>query len=362
MFDKLTGMPDFDTSAISGMPIKEKSFAGARFLAPPAGTHFVDCDFSGTLWDGVTLDGQLFTRCNFSGAQFIGCILRTVRFFECVAASARFHRTLTTECHWESGAWGDCQWQECRLARQMVNAVRGGNWEFRVCDISFSTLSSLAFTGLRVESSLIRDLSLVESKVHDQCWQECVMERVIAANSTFGGGQWLGCQGINNRWMGIKARHLAYQSCNFEQSAWSTCEIDGGDFQSNLLRIAHFDSGQLQRLRFKGNTLFAIAFDGSLLRECEFRERDVSHFSLRNARLESCDLNGITGSDLDARGCTMQGTTVSGARFVDANVAGQQPEDWRGADLDLARFEIPEELQDLEWWKTCRPGATRSTQ
>ena len=362
MFDKLTGMPDFDTSAISGMPIKEKSFAGTRFLSPPAGTHFVDCDFSGTHWDGVTLAGVLFTRCNFSGAQFIACVLRTVRFYDCAASSAQFRRTLTTECHWESGDWAACQWLECRLARQMVNAVRGGAWEFRVCDISFTTLSSMTFTGLRVESSLIRDLSLVESTVHDQCWQECVMERVISANDTFGGGQWLGCQGINNRWMAIKARHLAYQSCHFQQSAWSTCQIGGGDFLANTLHIAHFDNGKLHRLHFKGNTLYAIAFDGSLLRECEFREREVSHFSLRNARLESCDLNGLSGSDLDARGCTMQATTVNGARFVDANVVGQQAEDWRGADLDLARFEIPEELQDRDWWKACRPGVTRSMQ
>lgn len=362
MFDNLTGMPAFDPSSISGMPIKEKSFAGKRFLSPPAGTHFVDCDFSGTYWDGVTLDGLLFTRCNFSGAQFIGCVLRTVRYYECTAASATFRRTQTTECHWESGAWETCLWQECRLARQMVNAVRGGAWEFKVCDISFTTLSSLALTSLHCESSLLRDLSLVESKVHEQRWQECVMERVISANSSFVGGQWLGCQGINNRWMSIKARHLTYQSCHFEQAAWSACEIQGGDFLSNVLKVAHFDNGKLHGLVFKGNAMYVVAFDRSVLSECVFREQDVSHLSLRNARLESCDLNGMTGSDLDARGCTMQATTVNGARFVDANVTGQKPEDWRGADLDLARFEIPEDQQDLDWWKTCRPGITRSMQ
>ncbi len=360
MFDNLGGMPAFDVSSISGMPIKEKNFSGERFFAPPSGTHFVDCDFSGTCWEGVTLDGHLFTRCNFSGAQFLGCILRTVRFYECTASSASFRRTLTTECHWESGEWGSCLWLECRLARQMVNAVRGGAWEFKVCDLSFTTLSLLSLASLSLESSLIRDLSLVESKLQEQRWQECVMERVISANSTFDSGLWLGCQGVNNRWMAIKARRLNYQSCNFEQAAWSACEIDGGEYQSNVLKIAHFDNGQLRGLVFKGNAIYVLAFDRSALTDCVFREREVSHLSLRNASLTSCDLNGMTGSDLDARGCVMQGTTVNGARFIDANVAGQKPEDWRGADLDLARFEVPEELQDVDWWQSCRPGVKRS--
>jgi hypothetical protein len=68
----------------------------------------------------------------------------------------------------------------------------------------------------------------------------------------------------------------------------------------------------------------------------------------------------MTGSDLDARACVLLATSVHGARFVDANVEGQDPEDWRGADLDLARFEVPEDQQDMDWWETCRPGVMRS--
>jgi len=360
MFDNLAGMPAFDVSGISGMPIKEKCFSGQRFLAPPAGTHFVDCDFSGTFWDGVTLDGFLFTRCNFSNSQFSGCILKTARFFECTAESASFRQTLTTECHWEGGNWSVMHWLESRLARQIVNGVHGADWVFKGCDLSFMTLSMVKLANLRCERSLVRDLSLVESEVGEQVWQEVLMERVISANSRFQAGQWLGCHGVNNRWMAIKAVHLAYQSCNLEQSAWSGCEIQGGDFMSNVLKVAHFDNSDLRALVFKGNAMYVVAFDQSVLKACVFRERDVSYLSFRNARLESCDLSGMTGSDLDARACVLLATSVHGARFVDANVEGQDPEDWRGADLDLARFEVPEDQQDMDWWETCRPGVMRS--
>lgn len=361
MFDNNMEMPSLDLSSINGMPIKEKSFAGQRFMTPPPGTHFVDCDFSSTQWEGVTLEGCMFTRCRFDGSQFKGCALRNVRWFDCTAQGLTIYQSLSMECHWEGGGWSECRWQECRVVRPMFHQLKGGGWEFKGCDISYATMASLDFTGLLFERSLMRDFSLVESRIRDQVWREVFMERVIAANSEFSGGSWQACQGINNRWMGIKAKGLSYQSCNFEQGAWSRSEIEGGEFHGCNLRIAGFDNGNFRNLNFRDNVLYVVAFDNSVLSGCVFRERDVSYFSLRGARVEECDLRNMSGSDLDARDCQLVETRVEGMRFVEANVMGQDPVDWRGADLDLARFEVPEEQRDADWWSICRPGIARST-
>lgn len=359
MFDNTMELPQFDTSSISGMPTKDKDFSGTRFQEAPQQTHFIDCDFSGTRWEGAALAGHLFTRCRFDSAQFNNCSFARVRFINCSGERVMFRQSFVLESHWEDGRWSDVGWTECRLLRPLFNQLKGGNWAVHGCELAFVTLAQLEFSALSVSGSVVRDCSLVESKVGEQLWQEVHMDRVTYANCHFAAGRWLACRGVNNRWLGLTARNLVYQSCVFDQSGWSRSEIDGASFTGNALRIAGFDNGKYCNFTFHNNQLYMILFDKSCLTACRFQERQVAYLSFREARLEACDLRGMTGEDLDVRGCELHDTAVDGLNFIEANVTGQNPQDWRGAELNFARFEVPEAEQDADWWSACRPGAVR---
>lgn len=356
-FENMADMPMLDLSGLHGMPIKQKDFSGRQFSTLPEGTHFVDCDFSQTHWHELALSGVMFVRCRFDGAHFDACQLASVSFYACQGLGVGVARCEFRECHWEGGNWQAWQWAVSRLLRPIFNRLECREWRFSGCELGFLTFSDCQLSALGVESCLVRDVSLVDSQIQGQFWHNCLLERVMVANSRLADSRWLACQGINNRWMAVQGRAFEYRNCHFEQTAWSACAIEQMHFAGNSLRISSFDGGAFKQLYFKGNQLDILAFDASRLVECVWEEQGVQHLSFRQASLEYCDLRRLQANDFDARGCVLHETHVNGARFSAVNVEGQEPTDWRGAELGLTNFEIPEGRDDSDWWLRHRPGA-----
>ena len=355
-FENMADMPPLDVSGLHGMPVKHKNYSGRQFSSLPEGTHFVDCDFSKTSWQHLALGSVMFVRCRFDGARFDSCQFASVSFYACQGLDVGVARSEFRECHWEAGQWHGWQWQISRLLRPIFNQIECRDWQFSGCELGFITFSDCHLSTLKVENCLVRDVSLVDSRILQQIWHNSLLERVIVANSTVEDSRWQACQGINNRWMGVQGRALEYCNCHFEQTAWSACAIEQMNFVGNTLRMSSFDRGVFKQLFFKGNRLDILAFDASRLMECVWEEQGVQHLSFREARLEYCDLRRLQADDFDVRGCVLHETHVHGARFSAVNVEGQDPADWRGAELGLSNFEIPEGRDDGDWWQCYRPG------
>lgn len=357
-FDNMSDLPLPSLEGIQGMPIREKDFSGQKFDSPPTGTHFVDCNFSTTQWLGIPLEGVVFIRCRFDGSHFEICDLKQVRFFSCSCDGLQLRQTKILECHWEGGQWSACEAMDCRFMSVIFNEVAFSNWTFTNCDIAYLTLSRLQAEGFNVERSRVSDMSLVESVVNGHLWCGVAMDRVMSANSVLRNAQWLDCQGINNRWMGIEGEGMVYRACAFRQSAWSMSKIKRMHFSDNTLHVAYFDQGVFDELALVNNRIHVLAFDRSVISDSSFDEPQLAYLSFREARLEACDLRKLKVNDFDARGCFLRNCRVDGADFKEANMTGQEPELWQGANVNFARFEASEaQIQDLAWWKSCRPGA-----
>jgi uncharacterized protein YjbI with pentapeptide repeats len=205
-------------------------------------------------------------------------------------------------------------------------------------------------------ASRASDMSWIDSEITDARVERCSLERFITAQSNLTRFNMMACTGNQVRATQSNLVHATYRDNNIGGSSWSHSELNDCQFVNCTLPLAGFDSATFNRVCFDFVEMLRAMFDRATAQASQFKNVQATNASFRNVRFADVAFNRATLSELDGRGLHADFMTLRDVDCRRANLIGQEPQAWHGAQLQGALFEEPKELNDRTWWLETSPG------
>ncbi len=218
---------------------------------------FEDKTFKETLFMNCHFENILFEKCILDGCQFLNCTFDEVTIRNSKIVKGTFLSPVMQNCHWQGNVIdeslfqdaeaNDCQFNGCWLNKLEVFKGNWANIDWRYSllqSASFfnSTLShnqldqteaaTLSMTGKQMH---IKNTSISQSNWQNANFQDASFYKTRIEGSTCTTSQW-----ANARLIKTSLVNNSIKDNSFVDSLWLKVNAEGNDFESSVVRAAHF--------------------------------------------------------------------------------------------------------------------------
>ncbi|MCS3806025.1 uncharacterized protein YjbI with pentapeptide repeats [Chromobacterium alkanivorans] len=307
-----------------------------------------DADLSGLVFDGRELSQIRFERCKLDHGRWRQCRLEQVQFVDCSLAG-----TVLDAVRWSGGGLN-----RCNLGASVWNGV-----ELAQLGIEDCRLDDIAVNGGAWRAVTVQGEGGAGGRVGQLRWDQVNWCRVRAEDWRFTGVQADGlglveCQLPRSGWRQCRLLKFSALDTDLSASVWQRCQQRFGVMShGSSLRQARLedcellscswqelDAAQLRIEHCACPQLHAqrLSAPDSLWRGCALDGLNATHAELSRARFEACALK-----DALFYGATLSDSRMEGCNLIDAKTAWMRPPaggGWRG-NLETGRQDWPRRAQ-----------------
>jgi uncharacterized protein YjbI with pentapeptide repeats len=351
----------------------------------PSAPTLADPTFTGQTFTGQTFTDQTFTHipegavymnCVFKDTRWLGLRLQHVRFINCHFDNMFCSDMGATAVHWEGCEMRHWLWQgvdiaqsrliDCVVADWRVDAsklvhvglthTQVSHWHLADCRLAHLTWMGCSMQCYAQVACHSSDVSWVDSTLADARVERCQLERFIAAQTKASAWHLVACTGSQVRATQSEFSHAIFKDNDLEGASWSHSALNDCQFVDCNLPLAGFDHAVLTRVCFEGVAMPRALFDQATVQASQFQHVQAPNASLRSVQLSDVAFKQTNLSALDALGLQAEFLQLQAVDCRGANLIGQTPQIWSGAQLQGARFEEAKAFDDRAWWRETRPG------
>jgi len=336
--------------------ISEQTFVGQTFSHTKKDVVYVNCVFRDTRWIDLSLQHVRFINCNFENMFCAGIHTLDVQWDGCEMRDLDWQKVDLQQSHFVKCDVANWHLEFSKLTHLGLTKNQVSNWYMTDCQLQHVTLMDCIIQRFTQIANFASDMSWIDSKITDVGLERCRLDRFIAAQAWLTRLSVMGCSGSQVRTSQTHVVSAIIRDNNMSGSSWSHSELNDCQFLNNKLSLAGFDHATLTGVRFEYVQMPRAMFDSATAQAVQFNHVQMSNASLRGAYLTDVTFRQTDLSELDARGLRSDGMTFKDVDCRRANLKGQEPQDWEGAQLQGAHFEDLKELNDRAWWLEKSPG------